>query len=262
MISTILGLFFKRIFSAQTIFWKLIFETLTILLTISVIYYASESFVLKANIESKESMSLFAFLLVGEIALVLPMSFAERLLAHFLEIRNQHFYQTLIGLKISPTRFIFSRAMVDAIFPFSRVAIILAFSAFFIGFKFSFFSLVVFFLLQLFAIVVFAMMALITTLLYLKFNKGIGLFYTAQSFAAILSGVYFPVSIFPSYLKNISFVLPQTHILQASRLIFQGQPVAVGIYLTLLIWLILLFVVWFVLENTLIRWLKRKALFY
>jgi len=262
MISTILGLFFKRIFSFKTLFWKIIFESFTILLTVAIIYYASESFVLKASLENKESLSLFVFLLVGEIALVLPMSFAERLLAHFLEIRNQHFYQTLVGLKISPIRFILSRALVDAIFPFSRVVIILVFCNLFLAFNFSLFSLVAFFILQFFAIIVFAMMALITTLLYLKFNKGIGLFYTAQSFAAILSGVYFPVSIFPSYLKNISVVLPQTHILQTARLQFQGQVVPLDIYAAFFVWLLLLAGIWLTLDRTLISWLKRKALFF
>lgn len=262
MISTILGLFFRRIFSAKTIFWKITFESLTILLTIAVIYYASESFILKSNIENNESLSLFVFLLVGEITLVLPMSFAERLLAHFLEIRNQHFYQTLVGLRISPNKFVLSRATVDAIFPFLRVVIILAFSAVFLGFKLSIFSLVLFFLLQFFATLIFTMMALITTLLYLKFNKGIGFFYTAQSFAAILSGVYFPVSVFPNYVKNISVVLPQTHILQMARLLFQGQIIPLNISVTLLIWLLLLSGIWLVLDRSLISWLKRKTLFY
>lgn len=246
----------------KTFFWKLIFESLSIFFTIAVIYYASESFILKTRIESNENMSLFVFLLVGEIALVLPMSFAERLLAHFLEIRNQQFYHTLIGLRISPIGFIFSKAVADAIFPFVRVVLILAICTLFLNFKFTLINFVIFILLQIFATVLFAMIALITSLIYLKFNRGIGLFYTIQSFAAIIGGVYFPINIFPSYLKNISVILPQTKILQASRLIFQGQPVNLNIYYTLIIWLFLLTGVWIVLDKFLTNSLKQKAHFF
>jgi ABC-type multidrug transport system permease subunit len=252
-------MFFKKIFTQKTVLLKLTFEALSIFFTIAVIYYASESFILKTNIEN---MSLFIFLIVGEIALVLPMSFAERLLAHFLEIRNQQFYQTLIGLKISPNRFVFSKAMVDTIFPLARVIFILVFSTAFLGFHFSLSSFIFFSMLQFFAIILFSLIALITSLIYLKFNRGIGLFYTLQSFAAIVGGVYFPVKIFPSYLKNISILLPQTQILQAARLIFQDQSVPLITYSTLIIWMALLCGVWLALNHYLVNWLKQKARFF
>lgn len=259
MISFVFSIFFKKTFLQKTFFWKLIFESLSIFFTLAVIFYAGQAFTIKNNLEN---MPLFVFLLVGEIALIMPISFAERLLAHFLEIKHQQFYQTLIGLRISPTSFIFSKALVDAIFPFTRVLVILAFSALFLNFQFSFSSLLAFLLLQFFVVVIFALMALITTLLYLKFNRGIGFFYALQSFAAILGGVYFPTNVFPTYLKNFSSLLPQTQVLQASRLIFQALPVQPDIYSILFVWLLLTLVGWFMLERYLINWLKQNALFF
>ncbi|MFA6236655.1 MAG: ABC transporter permease [Bacteriovorax sp.] len=228
-------------------------------LTIAVIYYASESFNLKGSTLYEGFSSLFSFLLVGEIALVIPMNFAERLISHFLEIRNQQFYQTLIGLRISTNKFIFSEALVDVIFPFSRVLFILFYSSIFLNFSLTFTSVVTFILVQIFAVIVFAMMALIATLIYLKFNRGLSLFYSFQSVAAIIGGAYFPIQVFPTYLKNISIFLPQTQVLHASRLILNGQLLEFSSLATLFIWLIFLTLIWFFLNYYLIQNLKRNA---
>lgn len=242
--------------------WKFFFEMISIFLTISVIYYASESFSLKTKVESRESLSLFAFLIIGEVALVFPMSFAERLIAHFLEIKHSQFYQTLLGLRISPLQFVLSQSLVDGLFPLVRVSLILAFSYFILNFHISLTGLVAFFLLQLFAIFIFTLMAFITILLYLQFNKGIGLFYTIQSFAAIVGGAYFPISVFPNYLKNISYLLPQTQILSAARLLLQDQPLNFNFYLSSLVWLLILSGAWHLLDKYLKSRLKFKSRFF
>lgn len=262
MISFIFGIFFKKVFTGRSLLLKTFFEALSVLFTIAVIYYASESFSLKTKFDNKESISLFAFLLVGEIALVLPMSFAERLIAHFLEIKHSQFYQSLLGLRISPLRLVFSKSLVDGLFPFARLNLILAFSYFVLNFHFSILGLFAFYVLQVFALLLFSFMAFITILLYLQFNKGIGLFYTLQSFAAIVGGAYFPISIFPTYLKDVSILLPQTQILRAARLLLQDQALEISFYLPCLIWLLLLFVVWFFLNSFLQKRLKLKARFF
>lgn len=262
MISFIFKIFCQKIFLRKTFLWKIGFELLSIFFTIVVIYYASQSFILKDQSVSPQSFSLFVFLLVGEVALILPMSFAERLLSHFLEIRHLHFYHTLIGLKISPTRFILSRAMVDAFFPLTRVVLILILSTLIFNFHFSLISFIAFFLLQFFAIILFSLMALITTLVYLKFNRGIGIFYTLQSFGAIVGGVYFPIDIFPAYIKNTSVLIPQTQILNAARSIFQEQVVPSSTYFALFAWPVVLAGVWVILDRYLMTWLKKKGQFF
>lgn len=259
MISFGFNLFFKKIFKGKSFWAKCLFELLSIALTMSVIYYASESFLLKAN---EEKMSLFVFLLVGEVALVVPMSFAERLLSNFLEIRHQHFYHTLIGLRLSPISFIITKAFTDTVFPLMRVLFIIMISVLFLEFRFTALDMAIFFGLQFFAVAIFASMALIASLIYLKSNRGIGFFYTLQSFSAIIGGVYFPVKIFPSYVKNISLFLPQTHILQASRLIFNGQNLEFKMCLIIIAWTIFLLGLWLRLDRFFVSHLKNKARYF
>ncbi|HXH76825.1 MAG TPA: ABC transporter permease [Bacteriovoracaceae bacterium] len=261
MITFVFGLFFRKIFTRKSLLAKLIFEIISLTLTVAVIFYASESFELKTGLENREKLSLFVFLLVGEIALIFPMSFSERLLAHFLEIRHQQFYFTLVGLKISPTRFVFGKALADSIFPLVRVMVILGICTLFLGLQLSFLNLLIFFGLQILATCLFSIMALITCLCYLKFNRGVGLFHTLQSFAAIIGGVYFPNQIFPSSIKNFSDMLPQTQILHASRLVFSDQSVSSKSYLVILSWILLLAGIWSILNRFIISWQKQHARF-
>lgn len=262
MISFGFTFFLGKIFKNKSLFGKIIFELLSIFFTIALIYYAGQSFAFKGNDNSLGESSLFVFLIVGEISLVMPMSFAERIISYFQEIRSQQFYQTLLGLHISPTQFILSRAMVDVIFPFFRIVTIIVFCALFLNFNITFLSFLAFCGLQFLAICLFIFMALITNLIYLKFNRGIGLFYSAQSFAAILGGLYFPIKIFPGYIKNMSVVLPQTQILKASRQIFHSPIIEVSPYLILLTWLGLFFLLYLSLNKYLVNSLKKKARFF
>ena len=261
MITLVFNLFFRKLFSAKAVVWKLIFEGVSLLVTLAVIYFASESFSLKVNLGNKEGISLFVFLLVGEIALIVPMNFAERFLTHFLEIKNQQFLLTLVGLRISPKRFVLSRTLPDMFFPISRVFFILIFSYLFLNFHFTLLDFLNFFILEILTTILFGYMALITTMIYSRFNRGIGLFYTLQSFAAILGGAYFPINVFPSYIKNISIFLPQTQILKIARAIFQSQTWALNSVVILITWMLVLLSICKVLESYTIRRQKLNARF-
>lgn len=251
--------FLRKVFGNKSLFVKILFELLSIFFTIALIYYAGQSFAFKNVGNEIEGPSLFAFLIVGEISLVLPMSLSERIISNFLELRNQQFYQTLLGLQISPVKLILSRASVDAIFPLLRIVFILLFCALFLTFHFTFLSVMAFCGIQLIAIGIFIFMGLITNLLYLKFNRGIGLFYSVQSFASIVGGLYFPINFFPAYIKNFAIFLPQTQILKASREIFQLQFLDLIPYFILISWFLLLVVIYLVLNYYLVNKLKRMS---
>jgi ABC-type polysaccharide/polyol phosphate export permease len=232
------------------------------LLTISVIYYASESFTFKDLPASSEKRTLFSFLLVGEISLILPMSFAERFLSIFLEMRNLQFYQTLLGLKISPYYYIFSKTVVELLLPLSRMILIIILCAYFMNFPVGLLKIATYVLLQLFAMIIFGLMALIASIIYLKFNRGIGLFYSLQSFAAIIGGVYFPISIFPAGLKAFSLFLPHTQVLFASRLIFGDHNLPMNCLLYFLAVPAILLIVFWALKLGLDQSLKQNGRFF
>lgn len=262
MTTTLFVILFKKMFRQQSIFLKLLVELFSVFLTLVLIYYASESFSFKSAPAVQSSLSLFIFLLIGEVALIVPMSSAERFLSNFSNIRNQQFYQTLLGLRISPFRYILSLVMSDLFFPLLRVLLILIGGILLSPIHLTFLSVCYFFILQIFSIFIFLLMAILASYFYLKFNRGFSFFYTLQTVSTILGGAYFPTSIFPIGLKNLSAILPQTQILAASRMIFNGAPLPLNAGLILVFWLALFTILAIVFNTYLVKNLKKNARFY
>lgn len=259
MISSIFILFFKKLFVSRSIFLKIASELFSIILTIVLIYYAGQAFEMKSV---NNSESLFTFLLIGEVSLILGMSFSERWLSFFIDLKNQQFYQTLIGLGLSPEKFAFSRVSVDFLFPVFRVLCILVIGVFIGDLHLSLPSLFLFIFVQFLSIFIYFSMALITSRVYLVFNRGVGFFYTLQTVSSIIAGSYFPISVFPEGLKNFSLFLPHTQILLISRSLFAGEKIGNYAYLTLFFWGLFLFLSWSILNQIVLKNLKQKSRFF
>jgi ABC-type multidrug transport system permease subunit len=207
-------------------------------MSMALIFFASESFFIKNEYLNSSGSSLLIFLLVGEISLILPMSFSEKFLTNFVEIKNQHFYQTLLGLKISPLRYVLAKTLSDSLFSLVRVLLIVSISSVIFKLNLSLTTLLFFSLVQLLGVFLFLLLAIVTSLIYLKFNKGVGLFNSLGSVAAVLGGAYFPTSALPMFLRNISSALPQTQIIYSSRQIFSGQTVPIVNLMIIASWIL------------------------
>jgi ABC-type polysaccharide/polyol phosphate export permease len=77
-----------------------------------------------------------------------------------------------------------------------------------------------------------------------------------------VGGAYFPTSIFPKILQNLSFILPQTQILKGARLIFSETNFPKESYLVLAFWLLALTAMVMFLNTYLTNHLKRIARFF
>lgn len=262
MTTTLFVILLHRMFSQRSIIAKLIFEIFSVFLTLVIIYYASESFSFKSAPEVKTSLTLFTFLLVGEVSLIMPLSSAERWLSHFSNLRNQQFYQTLLGLRISPLRFVLSHVLMDLIFPFFRILFILLGGYFLSQLQLTMVSVSFFLAMQFYAIIIFLLMAATASFIYLKYNRGFGFFYTFQTVSTIVGGAYFPISIFPAGLKNFSTYLPQTQILEVSRSIFSARPILSEAYLVLAGWGVFLSVLVLFTNQLIVKDLKRTARYF
>lgn len=260
MISFLLRFFFQKAFRTKSFAGKLALELVSVFLTLVIIFYASRSF--NFNIGSDEGVSLFVFLLAGEISLILPVGVSEKLLNHFTDIVHSQFYQTLLGLRLSPLIYILGKTLSDSVMLLFRIGAILVLSSFFLEFKLTPLMLLLFLTSQFFAAVIFLLMGLIAVQFYRVFKRGLVFFYSFQSLAAILGGVYFPVSVFPSSLKAISWLLPQTLILHVSRRIFSGSAPDLMVFSAAFGWISLLLFVWLTIEKYQISWLKRNARFF
>ena len=203
----------------------------------------------------RNSVTVFTFLLIGEVALVLPMSLAERWINIFISLKNQQFYQTLIGIGISPYRYIFSQVMIDLLFPFIRIIFILIGASVYVPFSLNPISFLYFFSLEVVAMAIFLLMAMIATFCYLKF-------YTFQTVSSIIGGAYFPTSVFPDAIKSLSSCLPQTQVLTIARQIFNS--VSVGYMGPLIIggWVLFLMGIVVLLNTYLMGNLKKNARYF
>lgn len=262
MTTTLLVILFQRMFGQRSVMAKLIFEIFSVFLTLVIIYYASEAFNFKSDPEVKTSLTLFTFLLVGEVSLIMPLSSAERWLSNLSNLRNQQFYQTLLGLRISPFRFILSQVLIDLIFPLFRIMFILLGGYFLNRMQLTMTNVSLFLIIQFYSIIIFLLMAQVASFIYLKYGRGFGFFYTFQTVSTIIGGAYFPISIFPAGLKNFSSYLPQTQILEVSRSIFSARPILGEAYLVLLSWGVFLSVLVVLTNKLIVKDLKRTARYF
>lgn len=260
MISFLLRLFLQRALGTRSFAGKILLELVSIFLTLVIIFYASRSF--QFNTGTEEGISLFVFLLAGEVSLILPVGLSEKLLNHFTDIIHSQFYQTLLGLRLSPLVYVLGKSIADAVFLLFRALAILVLSSLFLDFKLTPVMLLLFLVSQFFACVIFLLMGVIAVQFYRVFRRGLVFFYSFQSLAAIVGGVYFPVSIFPSSVKTISWLLPQTLILHVSRRIFAGAFPDLLIFSAAFGWIALLLFVCLTIEKHQLWWLKRNARFF
>jgi ABC-2 type transport system permease protein len=260
VISSIIYFFLQKIFKTNSIVLKIVFELITVALSVALVYFAGESYQLK--VVNSNSGNLFLFLLIGEIALILPMTAAERLISYFQEIKNQHFYQTLLGLNLSPEKFVLNKVIADLVFPFFRVVCVFLICSLLLNIHFSALSFLCFLSIQILSLLIFICIGMIMNLFYLKYKRGLTLFFSFQSIAAILGGLYFPVEVFPDSIRGLTKILPQTQILKGSRDAFLSQeygPVSLGI---LILWLLFFICVFLITNRQLIRSLKQKSLYF
>lgn len=249
-------------FGNRTIWFKLLSEIFSIVLTLAILHYASESFGFKKSELFKDQASVFIFLLVGEISLILPLSVASRWLNHYLNLVNQQFYQTLIGLKINYTEYIFSQVLIDLLFPIIRIIIIIAISIFLFNLELTLNNLLLFLLIQIMAIFIFYNLAAIAGAIYSLFHRGFSIFHTLQTVFSILGGAYFPTAVFPSSLKSFSSMLPQTQILQMSRNLFSNGLIATESWFILMFWMILTGAISWFLGTKIQGLLKKRAKYF
>lgn len=260
MISFVIYFFSRAFFKSKRLYFKLLHEFLTISLTLAMLGFASESFVFSDKLNNTNpNDSLLKFLLFGELSLLLPMGLAERYLAHFLEFRNSHFYQTLLGLQIQPLKILIGKTLADSFFIIFRIVVILVAAILFFKIKFSIFSLFFFILSQIFGSSLFLIMAIMASSVHLYMNRGINFFFILQSFAAVVGGAYFPTSVFPKIIQDMTSLLPQTQLLFVSRNSFKEEFVLGPHFFTLSLSFVIFSGVLILINYFLIRYLKRKG---
>ncbi len=244
MISFIVNHILRKIFLPRNQIVMLAYELFATTITIVVLYQAGLSY--KFNYGEG---NVFSFLVVGEIALILPLTLAERIIEKFQNIFNQQFFQTLSFVKIDPYKYLLKASLKEMLFPLLRLSLLLSFSFSMFAINVSMESLFLFLCIQFMAIFLFYFLGSIAIEIFLWSKKGLRFYHTLNTIAALLGGAYFPADNFPIAIKEMAQFLPHSLVLTSSRAIFSGVS-SVGIYfLGLGFWISALFVVHKCLKN-------------
>lgn len=199
--------------------WLIISEIFSLILTIYI--FSMTNKLVDKNLISNEATSYFHFLLIGELALILPVSLLENIIRNFLEFFQSHFTQTLEGNQIDSFKLILSKSLTELTLPFLRVCLMFLFSIVIFNVPLEFQSLLLFSIVQIMGVASMAVMGCLTTYIYLSYQRGLKLIYTFNSLLVVIGGAYFPVSFLPAFVRDyLIWMFPQSIILQLSRMSF------------------------------------------
>lgn len=200
-------------------FWLILSEILSLILTIYI--FSMTNKLVDKNLIANEATSYFHFLLIGELALILPVSLLENIIRNFLEFFQSHFTATLEGNQINSFKLILSKSITELVLPFLRVCLMFLFSKLIFKVPLPMDSIFLFILVQILGIASMAIMGFLTTHIYLCYKRGLKLIYTLNSFLVVMGGAYFPVSFLPAFIRDyLIWLFPQSIIIQLSRMSF------------------------------------------
>ncbi len=137
------------------------------------------------------------------------------------KIRQEQMMGTLEALLVTPTRtstIIISMALWNFIFASLDVLIYLVLGAFLFGVNLSQANLLAAFVILLLTIVSFSSLGIISASFIMVFKRGNPVAWAVNTLFELLGGVFFPITVLPSWVRLISYLLPITYSLKAMRL--------------------------------------------
>lgn len=172
----------------------------------------------------------FAFVLIGiafsDYLSVSLHSFAK-------QIRDAQMMGTLEALLVTPTSIptlLFSSSLYNFLFTSIRVILYLTIGVLIFGLNLHVTSFFAFFVIMMLTILAFAGIGLLSAAFIIVFKQGSPISWSIGTISGLLGGVYYPVSVLPSWLKPYAYLLPITHALEAMRLVLLRGATFVAVY--------------------------------
>lgn len=162
------------------------------------------------------------------------------------QIRSAQMMGTLEALLVTPTSIstiLFSSTLYNFSFTSVRVILYLITGVFVFGLNLHFTSLSAFLLVMVLTILAFSGIGLLSAAFIIVFKQGSPINWIVGTASGLLGGVFYPVSVLPSWLKPYVNFLPITHALEAMRQVLLKGATFSAIYdniLALSIFVILL----------------------
>jgi ABC-type uncharacterized transport system permease subunit len=200
-------------------------ELLSIFIGLSIYYYVSIAF--GGSVESGIGQfggSYFEYVVFGEIFMTLPLYFLD---APFRKLKSsivEGTFLTYISLPISVNRLIFVLASWNLIQVLKRLLFTVLIAVVFFGFSFKVNAIFYLFILSVLSSFVFLGIGLCVASLLMIFGRGASALGYLNTFIAVTSGSYFPLSVLPEWIIATSKTFsPFTLFLESSRMIHSGR---------------------------------------
>ena len=144
------------------------------------------------------------------------------------QIRSAQIMGTLEALLVTPTSvstILFSSTLYDFFFTSIRVIAYLVIGVLIFGMDLHLVSLPAFFVVMILTILAFAGIGLLSAAFIIVFKQGSPISWVMGTASGLLGGVFYPISVLPSWLIPFANLLPITHALEAMRqVLLKGAP--------------------------------------
>ena len=145
-------------------------------------------------------------------------------------IRNEQMMGTLEAMLVTPTRIsliITASALWNFIFTSFKVLIYLLMGVFLFGVDMGNANLFATLIILVLTILCFSSLGIISASFIMVLKQGDPVNWVFNTMSGLLGGVFYPITVLPSWLQNFSHVLPITYSLRAMRhALLQGYPLS------------------------------------
>jgi len=262
LIRLIFAIFKMNIKSVLFYRFAYLFEMVSIFVSLIIYYYTSKAF--SGSVTqglSDYKVDYFTFIVLGEVFLAIPLYFLEGPFRNLKTAVIEGTWETMISLPKSP----FKSLVYISTFDFPRVAlrgfVTLKMAIVFFGLRISIIDFIQVAYIQVIAIPFCFGFGLIACSIFLLSGRGQSFIGYLTTFTAFFSGGFFPISVFPTWLREASYYFsPFTFLLENSRKIVAGtvgNPHLLNITTHMLLWSVVFFVGHFAVTRALLY--RKKA---
>lgn len=224
LIRLIFAIFKMNIKSVLFYRFAYLFELVSIFVSLVIYYYTSKAF--SGSVEgplNEYQVDYFTFIVLGEVFLAIPLYFLEGPFRNLKTAVIEGTWETMNSLPKSP----FKSLIYISTFDFPRVSlrcfVTLILAILFFNLRISFLDFLQVTYIQVLAIPFCFGFGLIACSIFLLSGRGQSFIGYLTTFTAFFSGGFFPISVFPQWLRDASYMFsPFTYLLENSRRIVAG----------------------------------------
>ena len=216
--------FFKREYRDQYFSkWVWISSILGSSLSLAFYWFTSKAFGSRfASLDGSE-MDYFTFILVGENALLIPLALMNSFTQSIRTVADDGVLDVMLISQRSFFKSILFMGAMNLSFHFLQMTITLTFAALIFGLQIHYTAIPSYLVLLAFSLPLYIGLGLINTAFIVLVRRGVNFFVTFSVVLSMLSGTYFPIGVFPSWIQKISLILPYTFFLNLSRELLAGK---------------------------------------